>query len=109
MVFGLFFFLDKISQNKLFWKLVARKQAILDDININLRKFKILHFSKGVSPWFLAKNRKLCPFLFCSKRGQKKVFCGVQDRKLAILEYKNIHFEKSHFSEGVSPWFWVKY
>ena len=109
-----FFFLKKtkkIGQKKLFCKLVDRKLPILDYINNELRKFKILHFFKGVRAWFLVKNKKLCPFFFFSKKGQKKVFCGLLYRKLAILEYKNIHLETSkilHFSKGVSPCFLVK-
>ena len=72
-----FFFLKKtkkIGQKKLFCKLVDRKLPILDYINNELRKFKILHFFKGVRAWFLVKNKKLCPFFFFSKKGQKKVF-----------------------------------
>ena len=107
-----FFFLPpKIGQKKLFCKLVDRKLAILDYINKELRKFKILHFFKGARAWFLVKNKKLSPFFFFSKKGEKKVFCGLLYRKLAILEYKNIHLEKSkilHFSKGVSTCFLVK-
>ena len=40
----------------MFCDLVGRKTAILDYKNINLEKLTIFHFSKGVSPWFLAKN-----------------------------------------------------
>ena len=91
-----FFFLQKkIGQKELFCKLLDRKLAILDYINKELRKFKILHFFKGVRAWFVVKNQKLCAFFFFRKKGQKKVLCGPLYRKLAILEYKNIHLEKS--------------
>ena len=111
----LFFFLPqkkkKVGQKKLFCKLVDRKPPILNYINKELRKFKILHFLKRIRAWFLVKNKKLCPFFFFSKKGQKKVFCGLLYRKLAILQDKNIHLEKSkllYFSKGVSPCFLVK-
>ena len=39
------------------------------------------------------------------------MFSDLVDRKLAILDYKNVDFKKSnilHFFKGVSPWFSVK-
>ena len=113
-------FLVKFWKFCSFFLLKKKKQAkrscfvnlqIENYIKKELRKFKFLHFFKGVRAWFLVKNKKLCPFFFFSKRGQKKVLCGLLYRKLAILEHKNIHLEKSkilHFSKGVSPCFLVK-
>ena len=60
---------------------------------------------------FWSKIKNFVLFSFSAKKGQKKVFCGLLYRRLAILEYKNIHLEKSkmlHFSKGVSPCFLYK-
>ena len=75
--------------------LLDRKLAILYYKNIDLKKSKVLHFFNVVSPWFLVKKWKFCPFVFFSKIGQKKVFSDLLDRKLAILYYKNIDLKKS--------------
>ena len=37
---------------------------------------------------------------------RKKVFCCLLDRKLAFLDYRNIHSKKSKNLHGVSLWFW---
>ena len=75
--------------------LLDRKLAILYYKNIDLKKSKVLHFFNVVSPWFLVKKWKFCPFVFFSKIGQKKVFDDLLDRKLAILYYKNIDLKTS--------------
>ena len=96
----------KIGQNSVFSGLVDRKLAILDYENIDFQKSKILHFLKGVSPWFSVKNWKLSPLLLFSETGKKKVFCGLLETKLAILDHKKIYLKKSkilHFSQEVSP------
>ena len=93
-------FFSKIGQKKVFCSLLDRRLAILDYKNIDLKKSKIFH-----SPWFLVNIRKFCPLLFFSKKDQKRVFCDFVDRKLAILDYKNIHLKKSkilHFSREVT-------
>ena len=54
-------------KKNLFCKLVDRKLAISDNIKKDLRNFKILHFSKGVSPWFLVKNWKSTLLCFEAK------------------------------------------
>ena len=91
------------------WGLVDSKLAILGCKNIHLKKSKILHLSKGVSPWFLAKNWN--SFFFSTEKGHTKVFSDLLDRKLAISCYKNIDLKKSkvlHFFKVVSWWFLVK-
>ena len=108
-----FFFLLFTEKGRMtvFSDLLDRKLAILYYKNIDLKKSKVLHFFNVVSPWFLVKKWKFCPFVFFSKIGQKKVFSDLLDRKLAILYHKNIDLKKSeilHFSKGVSPWLLVK-
>ena len=41
------------------------------------------------------QNWEFC--LFFSKIGQKKVFCSLLDRRLAILDYKNIDLKSRKF------------
>ena len=60
----------------MFSDLVDRKLAILDYKNVDFKKSNILHFFKGVSPWFAVKIWKLSPRLFFSET----------DSKLAILD-----------------------
>ena len=57
-----FFVFTKKKPNKVFYELPGSKLAILNSKNIHLKKAKIWHFSKGVSPWFLVKNWKFCTF-----------------------------------------------
>ena len=59
----------------MFCGLVDRKQAMLDYINIDLKKPKILHFSKRVSPWFLVEKLEILSFfLFQQNRPKESVF-----------------------------------
>ena len=70
--FYLLFFLGKIGQNSVFCDLVDRELAILDYKNIHLNKSKILHFSNGLSPLFLAKNLKFGPFFLPQQNKSKE-------------------------------------
>ena len=55
----------------------------MDYKNVDLKKSKLFHFSKGVSTWFLVKFWKFCSFFFLKKKiGQEKLFCKLVDRKL---------------------------
>ena len=57
------FFLGKIRQIKVIGNVLYRKLAFLDYKNNDLKKFKNLHFSRWVSPWFW---QKLISFFICS-------------------------------------------
>ena len=106
-----FFFFSAIGWKKVSSDLVDRKLVILYYKNIVLKKSKILHFFKMVRPWFLVKNWKFCPLFYFSKTGHNNVFCDLLDRKLAILDYKNMDLKKSEFFfllKGVVHWFWSK-
>ena len=76
---------------------------------IVIRKLQNLHFLEGLVPSFGEKSET---FLVCVVSAElvKEVW-GHSCRKIAFLEYENIHitkFENLHFSTGVSPWFWRK-
>ena len=56
------FFVSKIVWKKVVCDVLDGKLSILYQKNVDFKKAKIWHFSKGVSPWFLVKNWKFCPF-----------------------------------------------
>ena len=69
-------------------------------------------FCKGVSPWFLSKNRPFSyMFFFLSKKSQKQTVFDILDTKECILDLKSevlIKSRKSTFWKGVSPWSFSK-
>ena len=65
-VLSLHVFLQNKPKQNVFCLLDSRL-AILDYKYIDLKKWKILHFFKGVSVWFLLNNRKPCLFSFLSQ------------------------------------------
>ena len=48
-------FVSKIGKVNVPCNLLYRKLVFLDYENTNLKKWKNLHFSKGVTPWFWSK------------------------------------------------------
>ena len=75
----------------MFCAVLDRKQAFLDFKNINFMKVaKLTFFQRGQS-MVLVKNVKFLHSFFLGKKGLEKVFGAVQDRKEAILDYKNIN------------------
>ena len=105
-----FFFLYNIGQEKLFYDILQRKNALLGYKNNKFEKSTNCHFSKLVNPWFWSKNGHYTNF-FLYNMGQENVFYDILKRKNAFLGYKNKKFKKSknwHFSKGVNPWFWSK-
>ena len=95
--FSPLFLFEQNTPKKVFCSLVDKKLAIMDYKNVDLKKSKLFHFSKGVSPWFLVKFWKFCSFFFLKKKkkkGQKKLFCKLVDRKLPILDYINKELRK---------------
>ena len=68
-------------------------------------------FCKGVSPWFLSKNRPFSYVFFFSKKSQKETFFFILDSKECFLDPKSeilAKSKKSTFCKGVSPWFLSK-
>ena len=66
-IFVLFFFFSKIGQKKVFSDLVDRTQAMLDYINIDLKKSKIFIFPKGLVHGFWSKMGSFVPACFSTK------------------------------------------
>ena len=105
------FFLRNIEQDIVFYDILKRKNAFLGYKNKEFKKSKILHFSKGVIPWFWSKNGHFSNFFFLRNIDQEKVFYDIPEQRNAFLGYKNKKFREStnwHFSQGVKPWFWSK-
>ena len=62
-IFATFVF-DNISRENVFYDILERKNAFLGYKNKNFKKSKNLHFSEGVNPWLLSKNRRFGNFFF---------------------------------------------
>ena len=59
----------------------------------------------------LVKNVKLFPVFILVKIGQENVLDDILEWIKTFLDYENTKLKKSKnwdFSEGVSPWFWLK-
>ena len=106
------FFLSKKSQKQTVFNILDRKECFLDLKSEVLKKSNKLTFCKGVSPWFLSKNRPFSyMFFFLSKKSQKQTVFDILDTKECILDLKSevlIKTRKSTFCKGVSPWFFSK-
>ena len=89
-------------ENKAFW---TSKEKIS-------KSRKKSTFCKGVSPWFLSKNRPFSHMFFLSKKRQKETFFHILDRKECFLDHKRKVLQKSKkkttFFKGVSQWFLSK-
>ena len=99
--------LSKESQEETFFDRLDKKECFLDLESEVLTWSKKSTFCKGVSPWFLSKNR---PFLISSllnKKAWKKHFLIFWIEKKVFWTSK-VKFsqsrKKSTFCKGVSPW-----
>ena len=106
-----FFFLTKKSQKEIFFHILDRKECFLDLKSEVLKNSKKWTVCKGVSPWFLSKNRPFSHMLFLGKRSKRETFSDILDRKECFLDHKREvlkNSKKSTFCKGVSPWFLSK-
>ena len=83
------FVLCKIHPEKVFGDDVVRKQAFLDNINMDLKRMQNWHFCKGDSAWFWSKSWSFFYLLYLSKIYREKVFADGLDKKEAFKDYKN--------------------
>ena len=60
----MFFFVSKQSKKETFFDILDSKECFLDLKRETLAKSKKSAFSKGVSPWFLSKNRPFSYMFF---------------------------------------------
>ena len=75
------FVLCKIHPEKLFGGFLVRKQAFLDNINMDLEKKAKLAFLQRGSSMILVKKLKFLHVLCLSKIDREKVFADVLDKK----------------------------
>ena len=110
-LFLICFFLSKKSKKETFFDILDRKECFLDLKSEVLKKSRKSTFCKGVSPWFLSKNRPFSYMFFLSKKSQKQTLFDILDTKEWFLDLKNevlTKSRKSTFCKGVSPWFLSK-
>ena len=88
-IFLCFIFLANISQENVFYDILARKNTSLDHKNRNLKESKIKIFSKGLVHGFVPKLVIFPSFSFRELRGQENVFYDIQEQENAFLAYKN--------------------
>ena len=74
----------KINPEKVFGDVLVRKQAFLDNINMDLKRRQNWHFCM-----ILVKKLKFFHLLYLSKIDREKVFADVVDKKEAFKDYKN--------------------
>ena len=77
-------FFSKIVRSKVFFDLLDRKLANLDQKNIDFKKQKTGIFPQGLVYGFWSKIGNFVPVQFFSKILQNKVFCEPIDRNIAI-------------------------
>ena len=77
-------FLCEIHREKVFGDVLLRKQAFLDNINMDLKRRQNWHFCM-----ILVKKLKFFHLLYLSKIDREKVFADVLDKKEAFKDFKN--------------------
>ena len=97
-------FLGNISQEKVFYDILERKNAFLGYKNNKFKKSENWDFCKGLTHGFGPK---------CVLRVLRfqNVFYEILERKNAFLGYKKCELKKwknCDFCKGVDPWFWSK-
>ena len=69
------FFLSKQSKKETYFDILDSKECFLDLKSETLAKSKKSAFCKGVSPWFLSKNRPFSyMFFFDQKKPELNIF-----------------------------------
>ena len=66
-------FLPQLCQTGIFFSILDRKEGFLDQKSELLESAPKSLFSKGVSPWFLSKNRTLSLLCLLDKLCKKKI------------------------------------
>ena len=95
-----------IHPEKVFGDVLVRKQAFLDNINIDLKRRQNWHFCKGVSPWFWSKICNFFKRFVLCRIHLENVFGDVLVRKQAFLDNINMDLKRRqnwYFCKGDSP------
>ena len=103
--------LGKSSHKRSLYDILDRREWFLDRNSKVWNKCKKSKIFKGVSSWFLAKNRPFSHVRLFGKSSHKRSFFDILDRKECFLD-RNINVwkksKKSKICKGVSPWFLSK-
>ena len=74
-------FLGRLTQKRPLYQIQDRKECFQDQNSKVLEKTKELKFFKGVSPWFLSKNRIFYEECLFHNLDQKRSFFDILDSK----------------------------
>ena len=88
-------FLGLLSQKRTCFGFLDKKEWFWEKKSKVLKKSRKSKFSKGVSPWFLSKNRSFHHICFLGKPGQKTSFLDILDRKECFLDQSKVKFQTS--------------
>ena len=83
--FSKLFFLRNIGQENVWYDILEQKKAFLGFKKRKFKKSKNWHFSKGVNPWFMAKNGHFWKLFFLGNIGQENVCNDTLERENAFL------------------------
>ena len=81
-------------EKNVFWYSGLKKEWFWEKKSKVLKKSRKSKFSKGVSPWFLSKNRTFYHVCFLGKSGQKTSFLDILDRKECFLDQSKWSFKQ---------------
>ena len=84
----IFFILSKKSKKQTVFDILDRKECFLDLKSEVLRNWKKSKCCKGVSPWFLSKNRPFFHMFFLAKKARNKHFLIFWIEKNALYTTK---------------------
>ena len=82
------FFFEQKRKKQTFIDILDRKECFLDLKSQVLKYSKKSTFSKGVSPWFLAKIRPSSYMFFLSKQSKKQTYFDILDSKESFFDLK---------------------
>ena len=79
---------QRTPENK-FFDILERKKCFLDLKSEVLKKVQKWTFCKGVSSWFLSKNRRFSHMFILVNEREKERFFNILDRKECFLDLKS--------------------
>ena len=89
------FLFSQKSQNITFFDILDSKECFLDLKSEVLKNSKKSTFCKGVSLWFLSKNRPFSYKIFLEQKRKKETFFNIPDRKKRFLDLTSKVLTKS--------------
>ena len=87
-IFACFFFQAEFIEKRHSVKFEKENEEFLDYKKIDLKRLQGLHFSKGVSPWFLSKIDIFLPFAFMQNASRKIYWWSSRKKMKTFLTLK---------------------